>query len=115
MPASRSARAITFAPRSCPSSPGLAITTLSRRIYWRPSSFDFSLDPLSQPLDDRHFFVLAPRIAQGVAHLAKRSVGADGVENRRHQVFRGGGGRPQPIEGRGDAALVARLTQAIEF
>src|SRR5579862_3351164 len=28
MPASRSARAITFAPRSCPSRPGLAIKTL---------------------------------------------------------------------------------------
>src|SRR5437016_3624097 len=28
MPASRSARAITFAPRSCPSSPGLATKTL---------------------------------------------------------------------------------------
>src|SRR5262245_52921450 len=27
MPASRSARATTFAPRSCPSSPGLAMTT----------------------------------------------------------------------------------------
>src|SRR5437773_551272 len=27
MPASRSARAITFAPRSCPSSPGLATST----------------------------------------------------------------------------------------
>ena len=31
MPASRSARAITLAPRSCPSSPGLAMTTL---IFW---------------------------------------------------------------------------------
>src|ERR1041385_239706 len=28
MPASRSARAMIFAPRSCPSRPGLAITTL---------------------------------------------------------------------------------------
>src|SRR5579862_3606927 len=28
MPASRNARAITFAPRSCPSNPGLAINTL---------------------------------------------------------------------------------------
>src|SRR3954447_18680398 len=31
MPASRRARAMIFAPRSCPSSPGLAITT---RILW---------------------------------------------------------------------------------
>src|SRR5918997_5735717 len=31
MPASRSARAMIFAPRSCPSSPGLATTT---RIFW---------------------------------------------------------------------------------
>ena len=31
MPASRSARAMIFAPRSCPSRPGLATTT---RIFW---------------------------------------------------------------------------------
>src|ERR671914_484727 len=40
MPASRSARAMIFAPRSCPSSPGLATTTrifrsaIERRILW---------------------------------------------------------------------------------
>src|SRR5213593_2174282 len=33
MPASRNARATTFAPRSCPSSPGFAITT---RIVFEP-------------------------------------------------------------------------------
>ena len=32
MPASRSARAITFAPRSCPSRPGFAMTTRILRI-----------------------------------------------------------------------------------
>jgi hypothetical protein len=31
MPASRNARAMIFAPRSCPSRPGLATTT---RIFW---------------------------------------------------------------------------------
>src|SRR5581483_7377308 len=38
MPASRSARAITFAPRSCPSSPTFAITTRTRPAIRRRAS-----------------------------------------------------------------------------
>ena len=42
--------------------------------------------------DDRRFLVLAPDLAQRVAHLADRRVGAHGVEDRRHQVL----GRRRP-------------------
>ena len=38
--------------------------------------------------DDRHFFVLAPDLAESVAHLADRGVGAHRIENARHQVLR---------------------------
>src|SRR5437764_3511955 len=38
IPASRSARAMIFAPRSCPSSPGLATTTRILRVDWPPFS-----------------------------------------------------------------------------
>src|SRR4051812_12230425 len=66
MPASRSARAITFAPRSWPSRPGLAITTRSGRgiapilpsrrqppagpplaLRWQPMAVDDPYDPLA--------------------------------------------------------------------
>src|SRR5438874_8212216 len=124
MPASRSARAITLAPRSWPSSPGLAITTLIFEliflIAWGPTLFiaagphprrccsahtrlataqgchavtpravvsggpnrtppSPSNQPRAtsdQPLDDRNFFVLAPHVAQRVAHFPHRRVGA---------------------------------------
>ena len=71
MPASRSARAMTLAPRSCPSSPGLAMTTLKSFASIRSIG---------------DFFVLAPHLAERVAHLADGGIGADGVEDRRHQV-----------------------------
>src|SRR6187455_1717047 len=76
MPASRSARAITLAPRSWPSRPGLAMTTLS-----------FLIGAGAWGLDDRDFFVLAPDVAQRVAHLAHCRIGADGVEDAWHQVL----------------------------
>src|SRR6266536_5061642 len=41
IPASRNARAMIFAPRSCPSSPGLAITTL----IFRATRLSLRLDP----------------------------------------------------------------------
>src|ERR1700682_2644115 len=42
MPASRSARAITLAPRSCPSSPGFATNTRIGRVssMWQPLFYD---------------------------------------------------------------------------
>src|SRR5215471_10906096 len=84
MPASRSARAMTLAPRSCPSSPGLAITTRSLRMAaWS---------------DNGRFLVFAPDFAQGVAHLAYRRVSPDGVENRRHQIVGALRRTPQPVQ-----------------
>src|SRR3954449_5809458 len=44
MPASRSARAMIFAPRSCPSSPGFATTTLIFPPGMRRSLFAFGRD-----------------------------------------------------------------------
>src|SRR5215212_819713 len=50
MPASRSARAMIFAPRSCPSRPGLATTT---RIFWVALGADIERGRRdSMPADD---------------------------------------------------------------
>src|SRR6266496_2557025 len=73
IPASRRARAMIFAPRSCPSRPGLAITT---RI----------LPTISPTLEDRRLAPGAPHLAQRVAHLSERRVRARGLDDRRHQV-----------------------------
>src|SRR6266545_4090270 len=73
MPASRRARAMIFAPRSCPSSPGLAITT---RI----------LPTISPTLEDRRLAPGAPDLAERVAHLAQRRVRSRRLDDRRHQV-----------------------------
>src|SRR6185295_8897058 len=96
MPASRRARAMTFAPRSCPSSPGLAITTLILRISFsgfgicripNPPNPRESQIPNPESLNNGHFLVLAPHFAERVAHLTDRRVGAHGVENREHHVL----------------------------
>src|SRR5690349_11815980 len=75
MPASRSARAMILAPRSCPSRPGFATTT---RIF--PA---IAPEPTSE---DRRFAPRAPDLAQRVAHLSHRHVGARGLHDRLHQV-----------------------------
>src|SRR3954463_14377430 len=75
MPASRSARAMTLAPRSWPSRPGFAMTTLI-----------FCMSDLVPPSDQGNFLVLAPHLAQRVAHLADRRVSADAVHQRIHGV-----------------------------
>src|ERR1044071_7511912 len=85
MPASRSARAMTFAPRSWPSRPGLAMST-------------------------RSFFVGAEDGAHGVADFAERGIGFYRVVYVRHQVFVaqapvGGWGRSRrPVVGLGGLA-----------
>src|SRR5213080_1808660 len=106
MPASRSARVITFAPRSCPSRPGFAMTTRS-----------FLLSAINhQPLaNNRHFLVLTPDLAQRIAHLANRRVGANGVENGRHEIRRGLGRRGQSVERSADAVIVARPEKHLEL
>src|SRR3954469_8788109 len=60
MPASRSARAMIFAPRSCPSRPGFAITT---RIFWAtvPQVYEREVD--------------RSRLLAGVAEPRGRAVG----------------------------------------
>src|SRR5919205_427048 len=75
MPASRSARAMILAPRSCPSRPGFATTT---RIF--PA---IAPEPTSE---DRRLAPRAPDLAQRVAHLAHRHVGTRAGEDRLHEV-----------------------------
>src|SRR2546421_643796 len=134
MPASRRARAMTFAPRSCPSSPGLAITTLSLRILgpgiWgsgfgvRDSGFGIRdlANPESQiqipnpeSLDDWHFLVFAPHFTERVAHLADRRVSPHGVENREHHVLGRARRDAQPIERPLNGDIVALALQPFEL
>src|SRR5437667_11084432 len=101
MPASRSARAMTFAPRSCPSRPGFAITTRS----FRPSAISH------QPSNDRNFLILAPHLAQRIAHLTDRRIGANGVEDRRHHVRGGPRRRAERVERSLHTVVVARVAE----
>src|SRR5580704_6285200 len=80
MPASRRARAMILAPRSWPSSPGLATSTRIGKLM----------------SDIRTLFVCPEDLAQRAAYFAKRGVGADSVEQRRHQIMVGFA----PIHGR---------------
>src|ERR1043166_8223241 len=108
MPASRRARAITLAPRSWPSRPGLAMTTrsfLKSAIYPLKSATSYH----------RNLFVLAPDLAQRVAHLADRRIGADRIEDGRHDVLARARDRAQPIERALDAVRVARPLQPLEL
>src|SRR5258708_34611113 len=97
MPASRSARAMTFAPRSWPSRPGFAMTT---RIFCM--------------LNERDLFVLGPDLAQRVAHLADGRIGADAVHQGIHRVRRAAGGRAERVEGAPHPIVVARPSQLLE-
>src|ERR687896_65313 len=93
MPASRSARAMIFAPRSCPSRPGLATTTRILRVFtWRRLSGGGG--PPAQPGAERE------------RHQAQhgQAAGVDpGGRKRGARAVAGGG----PVV-RGGAALVAR-------
>src|SRR5450755_3538626 len=93
MPASRSARAIIFAPRSWPSRPGLAIRT---RIF---------LVGIGYFLGDGDFFVRAKNVAHGFADFAERGVGLHGVVNKGYEIFFAARGSAQGIE----AAVYFRL------
>src|SRR3954464_11021888 len=109
MPASRSALAITLAPRSWPSRPGLAMTTLSFRILG-----DQAPRTKDQGLDDGHFLVLAPHLAKRVAHFADGCICADRVEYRRHQVVGRSRHRTQAIERPLPRRVVAGCAQLLE-
>src|SRR6185369_17537534 len=73
MPASRSARAMILAPRSCPSSPGLA-TRMRRRGAELMRS------------EPRRVAVDAELVAVDVADLAERDAVLHRVDEERHQV-----------------------------
>src|SRR5260370_16646960 len=83
IPASRNARAITLAPRSCPSSPGLATNT-------RIGLFIQS--------DRARFPIGAEHIPQSVTDFTERRVTADSVQNVRHGVLRPFGPAPHDIQ-----------------
>src|SRR5882757_9340815 len=89
MPASRSARAITFAPRSWPSSPGLAINT---RIFF------VMRGAASRWSRDCDFFVGAEGVAHGFADFAEGGVGFDGVIDEGHEVVLALGCGSQSVE-----------------
>ena len=72
---------MTLAPRSCPSSPGLAMTTLIR-LPSSASALRATADSICAPrlqiprfhrLDYRLFLIFAPHISQRVAHFARSS------------------------------------------
>src|SRR5580700_3045369 len=100
MPASRSARAITLAPRSCPSRPGLATSTrIGRDMVY---------------LEVRLFLVSAEHRAERVADLAQRCISLHRVQNIRHgvsklSVFRAFGRAQQRIQRLPHPAIVAPL------
>src|ERR1700675_3947397 len=103
MPASRKARAMIFAPRSWPSSPGLAISTrilfsgISQCPLWdrisaytincQMPSFNVFEWNLTGCLSNSSFFVCAENIAQGGADFAERRVSLHGVVEVRHEIF----------------------------
>src|SRR5579864_1400258 len=103
MPASRRARAMTLAPRSCPSRPGFAMTTRFLAISDWAS-------------DDWHFFVLAPYVPQRIAHFPDGRIRAHGVEDGRHQIVaRRAGGGAQTVQGAPHPIVVSGPSQSLEF
>src|SRR4029078_766903 len=94
IPASRSARAMTFAPRSWPSRPGFAITTRILFVIQQLNTRDSSLGILHVALrssDDCFLRPFPPPFPQHIAHFSERGVRANGIEDWRHQVVRSGG------------------------
>src|SRR5579884_2999926 len=89
-PASRSSRATTLAPRSCPSMPAFAITTrigLESRVSSLESPADARPEtPDPRPSEVARVAVLPEDVAQRVHDLAGRRVGVDRLQDGRHQV-----------------------------
>src|SRR5271169_1614936 len=105
MPASRNARAITFAPRSWPSKPGLATSTRMRgSIRLDVSTCDGSTGPAA--LYDAGFGVDAEDFAERVADLAHGGVGTDRIQDKRHGVLRAPGGVTQSVQTILDSGVV---------
>src|SRR4030042_6026292 len=85
MPASRSARQMTLAPRSWPSRPGLAIRTL---IFFSGMSSSFT-----RPGSKCHRFLVFPVAAfQGVHDLSQGCVGLDAFQAIGHEILVVAGG-----------------------
>src|ERR1035437_6535872 len=103
MPASRSARAITLAPRSCPSRHGLATSTpIGRGIK-------------GYRLKARSFLPGAENVAYGVADFAQRGVGAYRVQDERHGVPGSFGRALQRIQRFPYTAIIAPRAQRRQF
>src|SRR5215831_9771119 len=111
IPASRRARAMTLAPRSWPSSPGLAIIT---RIFCTTTCPPATRNRLNSS-DYRRFLVFAPDVPERVAHFSYGRVCAHGVDEKRHGVGRRAGPLLQRFERGMHTGIVARLTQLIEL
>src|SRR6188474_3319046 len=79
IPASRRARAMILAPRSCPSKPGLATTTRILRAVAASIS--------AGSLEDGGLRVGAEDLLHRRDHLSLRGAGAGGGDDRRHQVL----------------------------
>src|SRR5689334_14342803 len=99
-PASRSARAMILAPRSCPSSPGLATRILRR--------WGFSLT--SNP---RRVAVDAELVAVDVADLAERDPLLHRGDQQRHEVPAVAARGTHVGEARRDARVVARRLERL--
>src|SRR4030042_1654617 len=80
IPASRSARQITLAPRSWPSKPGLATRTL---IFLAGISSSLT----RQGSKCHRLLVFAVDIFQRIHHFSQRGVGLDALEQIGHQVI----------------------------
>src|SRR5688572_4723578 len=104
MPASRRARAITFAPRSCPSRPGLAMTPRIRCCDTLPAPApglpgarpakrgqtdidNLETDLRAPSLNYRNFVILAPGLAQNGTHFSDCGIRPNRIQQRRHRVF----------------------------
>src|SRR5688572_741358 len=101
IPASRRARAMIFAPRSWPSSPGLATTTRILRPPAEPVAAVSVLASTGGTLEDRGLRVGAEHPLERLDDLALAGVCASTVEQRIHEVAVGGG----RLAERGERAL----------
>src|SRR6185503_2328273 len=108
MPASRSARAMTFAPRSWPSRPGLAMTTL---IFWR--IFHRGLTARTGS-DYRRFDVFPPDLAQAVAHLPDGRIRTGRVQQKRHRIRAAAGSGLERRQRPADLGGIAPCAQLLE-
>src|SRR4051812_9584694 len=93
MPASRNARAMTLAPRSWPSRPGLATSTRIGVVIF---------------LQFSHFLVGSKHLAERIADLPEGRVRPHRVQEARHRVLRPLGGALQCSQ----RAVHVRLTAA---